>query len=78
MLVIQKDMVDLKEKASVERNRAKQEARAMKLENERDWFRTEALNLDRVCKAQKEELDRLKHLTTGQAEELRSTHQQLI
>ena len=44
-------MVDLKEKASVERNRAKQEARATKLENERDWFRAEALNLDRVCKA---------------------------
>ena len=60
MLIIQKDMVDLKEKASVERNRAKQEARATKLENERDWFRTEALNLDRICKAQKEELDRLR------------------
>jgi len=51
MHIIQKDMVNLKEKASVERNRAKQEARAQKLENERDWFRSEALNLDRICKA---------------------------
>ncbi len=78
MLIIQKDMVDLKEKASVERNRAKQEARATKLENERDWFRTEALNLDKVCKAQKEELDRLRQQCGGQIEELKSTHQQLI
>ena len=71
-------MVDLKEKASVERNRAKQEARATKLENERDWFRTEALNLDRTCKAQKEELDRLRQQCSGQVQELKSTHQQLI
>lgn len=65
MQIIQKDMVDLKEKASVERNWAKQEARATKLENERNWFRTEALSLDKMCKAQKAEFDYLRLQCVG-------------
>ena len=53
MYIIQKDMRDLKEKASVERIKAKQEARLVNLEKERDWFRQEALDLDKMNKDHK-------------------------
>jgi hypothetical protein len=46
----------LKEKANVQRHIQKQEARSRKLEQERDWFRNEALTLDKLCKKQKEEI----------------------
>ena len=48
-----KEMKELKEKASSERHKAKQEARLVNLEKERDWFRKEALKLDRMCKDHK-------------------------
>ena len=53
MYIVQKDMRDLKEKASVERIKAKQEARLVNMENERDWFRKEALELDKMNKDHK-------------------------
>ena len=53
MYIVQKDMRDLKEKASVERIKAKQEARLVNIENERDWFRREALELDKMNKDHK-------------------------
>ena len=53
MYTVQKDMRDLKEKASVERIKAKQESRLVHLEKERDWFRREALDLDRMNKDHK-------------------------
>ena len=53
MYTIQKDMRDLKEKASIERIKAKQEARLVNLEKERDWFRKEALDLDKMNKDHK-------------------------
>ena len=46
-------MRDLKEKASVERIKAKQEARLVNMEKERDWFRREALELDKMNKDHK-------------------------
>jgi len=53
-------MRDLKEKASAERHKAKQEARLINLEKERDWFRLEALKLDRMCKDHKKVLNKVK------------------
>ena len=53
MYIVQKDMRDLKEKASVERIKAKQEARLVNMEKERDWFRREALELDKMNKENK-------------------------
>jgi len=53
MYIVQKDMRDLKEKASVERIKAKQEARLVNMEKERDWFRREALELDKMNKDHK-------------------------
>lgn len=55
-----KEMKELKEKASSERHKAKQEARLLTLEKERDWFRKEALKLDKMCKDHKRVLTKLK------------------
>ena len=54
-------MRDLKEKASAERIKAKQEARLVHLERERDWFRREALELDKMNKDHKKVLSELKN-----------------
>ena len=60
MYIVQKDMRDLKDKASVERIKAKQEARLINLEKERDWFRKEALCLDKMNKDHKKVLADIK------------------
>jgi hypothetical protein len=60
MYQITKEMRELKEKASTERQKAKQEARYVSLEKERDWFRQEALKLDKMCKDHKNILGKLK------------------
>jgi len=60
MYAIMKEMKELKEKASSERHKAKQEARLKALEEERDWFRMEALKLDKMCKDHKRILNKLK------------------
>ena len=60
MYIVQKDMRDLKEKASVERIKAKQEARLVNMESERDWFRREALELDKMNKDHKRVIAELK------------------
>jgi hypothetical protein len=60
MYQIMKEMKDLRDKASTERHKAKSEARLVNLEQERDWFRREALKLDKMCKDHKRILARLK------------------
>ena len=49
MFAIKSEMEDLKEKASAEKLKMKQEKRLVELERERDWFRKEALKLDKMC-----------------------------
>lgn len=60
MYQISKEMKELRDRAASERHKSKQEARVVGLERERDWFRREALKLDRLCKDQKKILARLK------------------
>ena len=60
MFTVQKDMAALKEKASAQRHRAKIDSRVILLEKERDWFRDEALKLDKMCKDHKMVLTKLK------------------
>ena len=60
MYAIMKEMKELKEKASSENHKAKQEGRLVSLEKERDWFRKEALKLDKMCKDHKRILSKLK------------------
>ena len=78
MYIVQRDMRDLKEKASVERIKAKQEARLVHLENERDWFRREALELDRMNKDHKRMITELKFRVETLGEDKMFLQSQLI
>ena len=60
MLVVQADMKHLKQQASLNRHKAKQEARTHKLQEERDWFRDECLTLTQQLKRAKSELAKAK------------------
>ena len=60
MYNIMKEMKELKQKASAERLKAKQVERIVTLESERDWFRQEALKLDKMCKDHKRILNKMK------------------
>jgi hypothetical protein len=60
MYNIMKEMRELKDKASAEKLKAKQEQRMLSLEGERDWFRKEALKLDKMCKDHKRILNKMK------------------
>lgn len=74
MFVVQKDMKDLKEKANSERIKAKMDARLVHLEKERDWFRAECLQLDRMNKDMKKLLANLKIRLESESEERETLH----
>lgn len=46
---VAKDMTKLKEKAAEETIKAKMDDCVKQMEKERDWFRTEAVNLKKQC-----------------------------
>ena len=72
---IMKEMKELRDKAAAERHKARSEARLVNLEKERDWFRREALKLDKMCKDHKKILERLK-TTLDSIEEDRDFYQE--
>ena len=74
MFVVQKDMKDLKDKANSERIKAKNDARLVHLEKERDWFRAECLMLDRMNKDMKKLLSNLKVKLESESEEKETLH----
>ncbi len=78
MFVVQKDMKDLKEKANSERIKAKMDARLVHLEKERDWFRAECLQLDKMNKDMKKLLASLKVRLETESEEKETLHTQLV
>lgn len=78
MFVIMREMRELRDKASGERHKAKNEARVLNLEKERDWFRREALKLDKVCKEHKRVLARLKTTLEGMEEDRDFYQEQLV
>ena len=49
MYQIKEEMKKLREKASRERLEMKKEERMASLQNERDWFRKEALGMSSIC-----------------------------
>lgn len=57
MYNIQKEMRVLKEKVSEDELKRKRDEELKSLENERDWFRNEALRLDKLCKQHKRNLE---------------------
>lgn len=52
MFNVQKEMRMLKEKASEEENKRRRDEELVKMEQERDWFRNEAVRLDKICKGE--------------------------
>ena len=78
MYVVQKDMRDLKEKASVERIKAKQESRMVNMEKERDWFRSESLQLDKMNKDNKRLIVELRQRLEISSDDKNFLHTQLI
>ena len=78
MYVVKKDMRDLKEKASVERIKAKQEARLVNMEKERDWFRREALELDKMNKDHKRLIAELRNRLEAVTEDKDFLHHLLM
>ena len=57
---IMKDMMALKQQANGELLKLKQDEKMVQITSERDWFRNEALKLNKLQKDQKLILDRLK------------------
>lgn len=52
--------MELKDQASKEKLKHKNEKRMVELEKERDWFRKEALKLDKMCRDHKRQLNKMK------------------
>ena len=71
-------MRDLKEKASAERIKAKRDGRLVHLERERDWFRSEALELDKMNKDHKKVVSDLRHNLETVYEDKGHLHDQLV
>jgi hypothetical protein len=71
-------MKNLKEKANAQRHASKQDQRAVKLEQERDWFRSECLALHKLCKQQKQTIADLKQQKQGILQEKCAAHAELI
>ena len=72
------EMQQLRDKANVERIKAKQDQKVVEMEKERDWFREEALRLNKIQKDQKSILDRLKQQIESAQAERDYCHSQLL
>lgn len=78
MFSIQKEMKLLKEKASEEANKRRRDEELVKLELERDWFRTEAVRLDSLCKEYKHSAEEWKAKAMALEEDRQFLQDQVI
>ena len=78
MYQIKEEMKILKEKASKERLEMKREERMATLQNERDWFRREALELDKMNKDRKKTILKLKNQLDNAEDDCRFFNEQLL
>ena len=60
MYLIKKELKELKDKASDAKMKAKEDMRLQKLKEDRDWFRKEAVKLDKMCKEHKKVMGKMK------------------
>merc|ERR1719428_54914 len=60
MYSVQKEIKNLRMKAELEDAKTREDSKIRALEGELDWFMTEALRLDELCKGFQKEVDRWK------------------
>ena len=60
MYNVQKEMRQLRDKANEEECKKRRDSKISQLEHERDWFRNEAVRLDKICKEYKRGVEKWK------------------
>ncbi|CAG9316374.1 unnamed protein product [Blepharisma stoltei] len=78
MYMIQKEMRILKEKVSEEEIKRRRDEELRVLETERDWFRNEALRLDKICKEYKRSMEMWKNKAQTLEEDRKFMEEQVL